>query len=256
MLSILVHKNIAVFSLMVIAALIAVACSSSDDDASSGKAAAQTKQSSFQISSPNFTEIRPKKRMPQENTCYGGNLSPPLNWSGVPSETKSFALVAEDIDHHTGTPWVHWVIYNIPPSATELPEGIPTSTPELPDGSVQGLNDFKNTGYEGPCPMQAIIGYGDPAFAEGKYPGQKDSDRSAHKYVFTLYALDTVISLPSGYTKEQLIDAMDQHILGQADTVGKFQMRPTTVLKKELGRDIHRPFVSSTEAHTPTPTKR
>ena len=222
-------KLLAIFSLAVVAALIAVACSSSDDDASSGKAAAQLKESSFQISSSSFTEIRPKKRIPQENTCYGGNLSPPLNWSGAPSETKSFALVSEDVDHHTGTPWVHWIIYNIPPSATELPEGIPTSTPEMPDGSVQGLNDFKNIGYEGPCPIPVEIKWG--GFTQERLREEK-TGAGPHKYDFKLYALDTILDLDSGKTKFELMEAIEEHILAESSWIGKYQVRP---VKGETG---------------------
>ena len=91
--------------------------------------------------------MRPRVRIAKEYTCYGDNLSPPLEWSGAPEGTLSFALIGDDIDHHTGT-WAHWVLYNIPPTVTELTEGITTSTAELPDGTVQGLNDYKNVGYQ------------------------------------------------------------------------------------------------------------
>ena len=143
-----------------------------------------------------------------------------MNWNGAPSETKSFALIAEDIDHHTGIPWVHWIVYNIPPTVTELTEGIPTSTAELPDGSVQGKNDFNNIGYEGPCPLQVEVGYYPSAEGRGKVA------KGPNKYVFTLYALDTVTNLPSGFNKDQLLGQMDKHILDQVDTIGKFQVAP------------------------------
>jgi len=221
-------KLLAVFSLAIIAVLIAIGCSSSGDD-SSGKAASQAGDKSFQISSPSFTEIRPKKRIPHLNTCYGENLSPPLNWKRAPSETKSFALVAEDIDHHTGTPWVHWVIYGIPESATELTEGIPTSTALLSDGTTQGKNDFKNIGYEGPCPIPVEIKYG--AFTEQRLREEK-TGAGPHRYDFKLYALDTVLNLESGKTKSELMEAIEGHVLAEVNWIGKYQVRP---VKGETG---------------------
>jgi len=215
-------RLLSIFNLSLMAALIAVGCSNPGDEVSSVETASQAQvgEAGFQILSSSFTEVRPKKRIPEENTCYGENLSPSLTWSGTPSGTNTFALVSEDVDHHTGIPWTHWVMYNIPVSVTELTEGIPTSTAELLDGSVQGKNDFNNIGYEGPCPLQVEVSYWPSVEGRAKLA------KGAHKYVFTLYALDTVISLPPASTKEQLIGAMDKHILDQTDTVGKFQAAP------------------------------
>ena len=216
-------KLLSTLFLTFMCALIASGCSSPEDDPQSGKAAAQETEYSFQISSLSFTEIRPKKRIPRRNTCYGENLSPPLNWSGAPSETRSFALVVEDIDHHTGIPWVHWIIYDIPASVTEITEGVPTSTPELPDGSIQGLNDFKNIGYEGPCPIPVEIAYGGQHDRRAR---EEKTGAGPHRYDFKLYALDTVLNLESGKTKSKLLEIIEGHILSEANWLGKYQVRP------------------------------
>ena len=215
--------------------LIAWGCSGADDG---GQPAVQLVASDFQFSSPNFTEIRPKVRIPPGNTCYGENLSPPLEWSGAPEGTQSLALTAEDVDHPTGS-WAHWVLYNVPPTVTELAEGIPTSTAQLPDGTVQGSNDFKHVGYEGPCPTRNTI----DLYA---IFGDKPSSEPAHKYVFTIYALDTKVRLPPGANREQLLSEIEGHVLARADTVGKFQVAPITEAKQDIGGTIH--------GGTPTPT--
>lgn len=105
----------------------------------------------------------PGGRIPTRYTCDGENVSPPLAWSDVPEATRSFALVCADPDAPGGT-WYHWAIYDIPPTARALPEGIPTASAQPP----QGTNDFRHPGYGGPCPP----------------PG-----RGSHRYVFTLYAV-------------------------------------------------------------------
>ena len=202
--------------------VIAWGCSSEDDE--EGQPAAALVASDFQLTSANFTEIRPKVRIPVENTCYGENTSPPLMWEGAPEGTQSFALAAEDLDYDPGT-WVHWVLYNIPPTVRELAEGIMTSTAELPDGTLQGTNDFKNVGYQGPCPLPTPI--------TGWHIGP------AHRYVFTLYALDTKVSLPPGANREQLMGEIDGHILAQTETIGKFQVTRTRTGKQELGQSIY-----------------
>ena len=213
MLSSLRHKVIAVFSLTVITVLVAAGCASSNGNASSGKAGAQEGKASFQISSSSFTEIRPKKRIPQENTCYGKNLSPPLTWSGAPPRTDSFALLVEDVDHRYVS-WTHWVIYNIPGEANELTAGIPTTTRVLPDGTTQGTNDYSLFGYNGPCQP--------PVSKRGKLL-RGARPEPAHRYVFTLYALDITLDVAPGAPRSKLLDAMDGHILAQVETTGKSQ---------------------------------
>lgn len=223
------RKLAAILGLTVGAALIAAGCSSSSDDGSSGQAAVEVPASDFQVASPNFTEIRPKVRIPESHTCYAENLSPPLDWSGVPEGTLSFALVGEDVDHHSGA-WAHWIIYNIPGDAAGLPEGISTSTEVLPDGTTQGTNDFRNLGYEGPCPPPTIIRWRNDQGGPQPEP--------AHKYVFTLYALDAKLDLAPGATRSRLADVMKDHILAQVETRGKYQVRAVTPHKQDLGREI------------------
>ena len=223
--------------------LIAWGCSSSDGDGAQSAASLTT--SDFQLTSANFTEIRPKKRIPDENTCHGENLSPPLSWKGVPEGTKSLAIIAEDIDHHTGV-WVHWVLYNVPPFVTELSEGIPTSTDELPDGTTQGANDHKNIGYQGPCPVPVVIFY---SSAQPDIPIEP-----AHNYVFTLYALSSELGLAPGANKGKLLSAMKGHILAQAEVVGKYQVRPVTPQKQDIGRSIQGSYGDTASSTTPVPT--
>jgi Raf kinase inhibitor-like YbhB/YbcL family protein len=131
-------------------------------------------------------------------TCDGADFSPPLEWAGSPAGTRSFALICDDPDAPMGT-WVHWVIYDIPPTATMLAEGI-TRQKDLPGGGTQGINDFRKVGYGGPCP-----------------PG------GTHRYFFKLYALDTMLGLKPGITKDQLLKAMRGHILAEAQIMGTYR---------------------------------
>ena len=212
-------------SVFLLLALVSSGCLGSGGDEGQA-AAAQLLASDFQVASPSFTEIRPKKRIPKKNSCYGENLSPPLSWSGTPAGTESYALIAEDVDHHTGI-WVHWVLYNIPADVIELAEGIPTSTAVLPDGTTQGINDDKQPGYNGVCPPEAAILHTD--YAKTVDP--------PHKYFFRLYALDSGLSLAPGATKGELLSAMDGHILAQAETVGKH----ASPILREHQRDLGTP---------------
>jgi len=139
--------------------------------------------------------------IPQKCTCDGSDISPPLAWAGAPADAKSFALVADDPDAPVGT-WVHWVIYDLPPSANALAEDTPKSG-SLPDGTKQGVNDFKNIGYGGPCPP----------------PGK------AHRYFFKIYALDAMLALKAGATKKELLKAMEGHVLAQGQLMGTYQRR-------------------------------
>lgn len=135
--------------------------------------------------------------IPAKYTCDGKDVSPPLSWSGAPEGTKSFALICDDPDAPMGT-WVHWVIYNIPDSVTSLPEGVPTNKSVMGD-VLQGITDFRRIGYGGPCP-----------------PG------GTHRYYFKIYALDTVLTLPAGATKSELLKAMEGHILAEGQMMGRY----------------------------------
>jgi hypothetical protein len=120
-------------------------------------------------------------------------------WQGVPADTASFALISDDPDAPSGT-WVHWVIYNIPASATGLPEGV-LNLEVLADGSRQGINDGDDIGYGGPCPP----------------PGKP------HRYFFKLYCLDTMLDIKGTATKEKLLTAMKGHILAEASLMGTYK---------------------------------
>jgi len=137
------------------------------------------------------------EKIPRKYTCDGENVSPPLIWQGVPSRTKSLALIVDDPDAPAGI-WVHWVIFNMPPAATGLPENVPTGK-SLPDGSLQGKNDSREIGYDGPCP-----------------PG------GTHRYYFKLYGLDAMLNLSAGITKPELLKAMEGHIVAQAQLMGRY----------------------------------
>jgi Raf kinase inhibitor-like YbhB/YbcL family protein len=150
----------------------------------------------IQITSPAFAEGQP---IPEKYTCAGPDVSPPLQWANAPTGVKSFALIADDPDAPGGT-WVHWVIYNLPPATTALAESTP-QLPELPDGAKQGVNDFRQTGYGGPCPP----------------PGKP------HRYFFKIYALDTLLDLKSGATKKELLKTMEGHVLAEGQLMGTYQ---------------------------------
>lgn len=140
--------------------------------------------------------------IPKKFTCDGEDISPNLAWSGLPEQTKSLALIVDDPDApDPAAPkmvFVHWVLYNIPPELDGLPENLTDET--LPQGAKPGINDFKKTGYGGPCPP---VG--------------------RHRYVHKLYALDKVLPDLSEPSKDELLQAMEGHILEQAQLVGTYQ---------------------------------
>lgn len=154
---------------------------------------------SLTVASPAFSN---NGEIPKRYTCDGEDISPALQWSGLPEGTKSVALIVDDPDApDPAAPkmtWVHWVLYNIPPDASGLPEGV--GSQDLPGGTKEGLNDWKRTGYGGPCPP---IG--------------------RHRYFHKLYALDIVLPDLGKPTKKALEKAMEGHILSQAELVGTYQ---------------------------------
>ena len=127
-------------------------------------------------------------------TCEGGDVSPPLSWSGVPRDARSFTLMVDDPDAPSGD-FLHWMVFDLPATTTELPEGGP-----LPKGAHTGRNDFGKTGYGGPCPP----------------PGKP------HRYFFRLYALDNTLDLPNNASREDVEHAMEGHILDKAELFGTF----------------------------------
>jgi Raf kinase inhibitor-like YbhB/YbcL family protein len=140
--------------------------------------------------------------IPSVYTCDGQDLSPPLDWTGIPAGTGSLVLIMDDPDapDPKAPQWtyVHWVLYNLPPSSRGLPEG--AASGDLPAGTGEGLNDWKRTGYSGPCPP---VG--------------------RHRYVHKLYALDTKLEDLGSPTKADLLSAMDGHILERAELIGTYE---------------------------------
>ncbi|WP_375539815.1 YbhB/YbcL family Raf kinase inhibitor-like protein [Cylindrospermum sp. FACHB-282] len=136
--------------------------------------------------------------IPAQYTCDGADISPPLIWDEVPRETQSLALIVDDPDA-PGKIFVHWVVYDIPPTAGQLPEQI-SSIKTLPNGGVQGKNDFGKFGYGGPCPPSGI-----------------------HRYFFRLYALDQKLRLAAGASKNQILAAMEGHVLASSELIGRYK---------------------------------
>lgn len=149
----------------------------------------------LKIKSPAFV---PGGKIPAKYTCDGMDISPPLSWTSEPEGTRTFALICDDPDAPMGT-WIHWVLFNLPADITELRENIPPER-ELESGAKQGINDFRKIGYGGPCP-----------------PG------GVHRYFFKLYALDTEINLEAGARKEELLKAMEAHILAEGQLMGRYE---------------------------------
>lgn len=145
------------------------------------------------------TAFKQNEAIPRQYTCEGEDLSPQLQWTGAPAGTKGFALISDDPDAPMGT-WVHWVLWNLPPGAVELPKGL-AKDQQLSDGTHQGITDFGRPGYGGPCPP----------------PGKP------HRYFFKLYALDTMLELSPGAKKSDLEKAIQGHILAQAELIGLYQ---------------------------------
>jgi len=151
------------------------------------------------LSSPAFANGQP---IPKTYTCAGGDSSPPLVWTGVPAGAKSVALIVDDPDApDPAAPrmtWVHWVLYNIPPTVSALAEA--ASSGQLPPGAAEGPNDFKRVRYGGPCPP---IG--------------------RHRYFHKLYALDITLPTDKPLAKPALEAAMKGHVLARAELMGTFQ---------------------------------
>ncbi len=136
--------------------------------------------------------------IPSPYTCDGVNISPPLEWNGVPKTATTVAIVADDPDAPAGT-FVHWLLYNLPADNIGLVENVPTSE-NLKAGGFQGKNDFGKIGYGGPCPPSGT-----------------------HRYFFKIYALDGDLPLKAGATKAELIKAMEGHIVLQGQLMGTYR---------------------------------
>ena len=136
-------------------------------------------------------------RIPSDFTCDGADMSPPIEWSGVPAKARSLAVIVEDPDAPAGN-WTHWLVYDLPPDLTQLPAGI-SSGEKLPVAGSQGRTDFGKTGYRGPCPP-----------------------KGEHRYFFRVYALDAIFRLKPGVSRQELSQAMQGHVLAEGALMGKY----------------------------------
>lgn len=144
----------------------------------------------FTLGSPVFD---PYAFIPDKYACTGANISPALFWENPPNNTKSFVLIIDDPDASNGGK-VHWVLFNLPPDTRNLTEG------EIPLGATSGTNSWGTTGYKGPCPP---IG-------------------TAHRYIFKLYALDTILALDASATKAEVVNAFQYHVVGMSELSANF----------------------------------
>ena len=142
----------------------------------------------MKLTSPAFEH---NQMIPKKFTCQGNDVNPELNIAGIPAEAKNLALIVDDPDAPMGT-WVHWVVFNIPPSAAKIKEN------SIP--GMQGYNDFGRNNYGGPCPPSGT-----------------------HRYFFKLYALDTELDLKEGIKKQELEKAMEGHILVKTELIGLYK---------------------------------
>ncbi len=154
---------------------------------------------SIKISSTSFF---PNDTMPMICSCDGENESPALQWGGHPENTHSFAIIADDPDAPNGT-WVHWVVYDIPRNVTFL-EANSGYYEVMYHGSKHGINDFGTLKFRGPCPPK---GHG------------------THRYIFKIYALDTRLNLDKGLTKDELLEAMEGHIVARGTIIGLYERK-------------------------------
>ena len=228
---------VALLSTVLLVVIFAAGCSSDDDGdsgagapaaasdqssgeegeapADAGQAVSQQVEASIVFTSPVFNE---KKRVPKKHTCTEisanvPNISPPLAWEGLPDGTVSLALIIYSLEVE-GEERVHWVMWNMPPTLTGLEENVEHAE-KLADGTAQGTNGVGEVGYLGPCPPVIVQGSG------GQGGGQKKRD--IEQYFFKLYALDTMLDLPSSTTRADLLKAIDGQILAVGDLVGERQ---------------------------------
>ena len=144
------------------------------------------------------TAFRDGQPIPRQYTCDGVNISPPLEWTGIPKTAKTIAIITDDPDAPAGT-WVHWVLYNLPADNIGMVENV-AGTDEVKGGGFQGKNDFKQIGYGGPCPPSGM-----------------------HRYFFKIYAVDSELPLKAGATKAELEGALQGHIMAQGQLIGTYK---------------------------------
>lgn len=160
------------------------------------------KRMTIQITSPAFNDGEP---IPQKYTGEGPDVSPPLNWTGIPEGTKELVLICDDPDAPTNEPWVHWVIYKLPADIKGLKEGVPRKTRLTdPQGALQGKNSWpsgQNIGYRGPMPPRG----------------------PAHRYYFKLYALEAKLAVEPGMEKKSILQEIQDHILATGQLMGTYK---------------------------------
>lgn len=191
------EAKMALLSAAVLGSALALSCgkpaSGSGTISPSGSAAAIT------VTSPSFADGQP---IPVKHTEDGKNVSPELAWTPIPPGTKQLALIVDDPDAPSATPWVHWVIYRLPGGTTGLPEAVPSDeTLADPPGAAQGKNSWGTVGYRGPAPPKGKV----------------------HHYFFTVYALDIELAATPGIDKPALLDKMQGHVIGQGQLIGTYQ---------------------------------
>jgi len=138
------------------------------------------------------------EEIPGQYSLSGSNISPPISWSGLPQGAKSVAVICNDPDAPKGR-WAHWVIFNIPPDVSALPENLPDDG-VLPRGIIQGINDFGRIGWDGPSPP-----------------------KGTHRYVFEVYALDKMLDLEPGTSRSHLLRVMKGHVIGRGKLIGTYE---------------------------------
>lgn len=183
---------------IVLLMLFAVACAKQPTATTQSPPITQTSQATIaaiKLTSSAFKEGQP---IPRQYTCDGVNISPPLEWSGIPKPAKTIAIIADDPDAPAGT-WVHWVVYNLPADTMGMVENLPPGE-DIKGGGFQGRNDFEKIGYGGPCPPSGT-----------------------HRYFFKLFALDNELTLKAGATKADLEKALAGHILAQTQLMGTYR---------------------------------
>lgn len=160
----------------------------------------------FSLSSSSFKN---GEKIPVQYTCDGKNISPTLSWTNPPKETESFTLMMHDPDAPSGV-FTHWILFNIPKNVTQLPEGVPSKA-TLGNGAVQGKNSFNKIGYGGPCPPSG----------------------SLHNYRFHIYAVDRMLDLQAGASEGAVLNAIKNHVLGEAELTGKYSRAQQTRLTSD-----------------------
>ena len=174
-----------------------VACDSGTESATPRSAPATAQSGAGQAITITSTAFADGQSIPQQYSCDGRSISPPLQWGEPPAGTQSFALIVEDPDAPGGV-YTHWLLYDLPAATRSLPENVPAAE-SLDGGGTQGRNSGGKIGYSGPCPPSGT-----------------------HHYIFKLYALDTKVGLAAGADKAQLEQAMDRHVLATGELVGTY----------------------------------